>query len=266
MHVSSRTAWLAQGICNFEHRAVVVAQRLLVFGGPFGDHKPVVVDGLDLQVVVKLCNALELFKRFSVHDRAEQFACLTGRAKYQPIPVLDELGARHERPPVVVVQKAVGDQLIQVFEARLGLDQNDEMIARQVFKAALLGAQAGQYWIDVRDPLCVLLVFQLFKQFNPNACQDRSIFARTVVFKGANLQFLRQDIELEAVEMRQHNTRHFQRINISKLPLDLQSLAGRLEERQIKSRVVRDQYTVAQEGKELVQCLRQVGRIGYGLI
>ena len=66
--------------------------------------------------------------------------------------------------------------------------------------------------------------------------------------------------------MRQHDARHFQCVDVSKLALNIQFFARCLEERQVKPCVVCDQHAVTHKRKELVQRFGQVGCIGNRLV
>ena len=132
VHVTGRTARFAQRIGQLQNRAVIVAQRLFVLRDALGNHKPVVVDGLDFQIVVEIRNAFELLERFALDHRVKQLARLTGRTKNQSLAVLDKLGTRHQRTTVKMIEKTVRNELVQVFQSDLILHQNDEMVTRQI--------------------------------------------------------------------------------------------------------------------------------------
>ena len=132
MHVTGRAARFAQRVGQLQNRAVIVAQRLFVLRDALGNHKPVVVDGLDFQIVVEIRDALEFLERFALDHRVKQLTRLTGRTENQSLAVLDELGTRHQRTAVKMIQKTIRNELVQVFQADLILYQNDEMMAGQV--------------------------------------------------------------------------------------------------------------------------------------
>ena len=227
MYVTGGAARFSQFIRQAENIAVPVAQLLLVLRHTLCDHEVVIADRLNLQIVVKRRQPLDLLPRLALGQRAEHLARLTRRAENQSLTVTDEFAARHNGALVVIFQKALGNQLIQVAQSRLVLHQNDKVIARQVFQLVLAVGRRRQHRIDIRSRNRVHLLPEPFQQLDVNAAEHGGILARAVVLKRADLQLLRQNVQLELVHVRQHQAAHLEGINACKLPLDAQSLAGR---------------------------------------
>ena len=80
MHIPGGRHRFVQGIPQFQHRAVEVPQLLFVLGRAVFQHKPVVVDGLDLQEIIEGCDLLQLIPGFALDDGGKQLAGLAGRA------------------------------------------------------------------------------------------------------------------------------------------------------------------------------------------
>ena len=197
MHVAGRAAGLTQFVRETQDVAVPVAQLLFVLCHALFDHKAVVADGLDLKIIVEGGEALELVPLRVTGQRAEYLARLARGAKDQPLAVADELAARHDRPLVVIFQKALGDQLIKVPEPRLIFHQNDEMVARQIFQLVLAVGRRSEHGVDIRHRDRMHLVFEPRQEFDKNSPQHGCVLARAVVLERADLQLFGQNIQLE---------------------------------------------------------------------
>ena len=70
------------------------------------------------------------------------------------------------------------------------------------------------------------------------------------------------------MQMRQHQTAHFQRVDRGKVPLDLQPLAGCAQKPHIKARVVRDEriFALARPRNEFRHRFGKLGRVRDRLI
>ena len=180
----------------------------------------------------------------------------------------NQLRARHDRALVVIFKKALGDQLIKVSEPRLIFHQNDEMIPRQVFQLVLAIGRRGENRVDICRRYRVQLVLEPCKELDKNAPQHGRILACAVVLKRADRQFFRQYVELELMQMRQHQTAHFQRVDRGKVPLDLQPLACRAQKPHIKARIVRDEriFALARPRKEFRHRFGKLGRVRDRLV
>ena len=107
-----------------------------------------------------------------------------------------------------------------------------------------------------------------FQQLDVNAAEHGGILARAVVLERADLQLLRQNVQLELVHVRQHQAAHLKGINARKLPLDAQSLAGRPQEAHIEACVVRHErvLSLACPFEEFRHGFIEVGRVRYRLV
>ena len=81
----------------------------------WAEHKAVVGQGLDLQVVIPGRNALQLPPVLPPDDGLVQLPCFAGGAKDQALPVLVDLALGHDgEVPVEVVQVRQRDELIEI--------------------------------------------------------------------------------------------------------------------------------------------------------
>ena len=104
MHVGSRDHRLAQFPAEAQNRAVIVLQDLFPADAAVFDQKGVVADRLDLEIVVKGGNFLQLFIALAAHDGAVQFAHPAGRADQKAVPVGLKQASRDIRRTVKVLQ------------------------------------------------------------------------------------------------------------------------------------------------------------------
>ncbi len=153
----------------------------------------------------------------------------------------DEFAARHNGALVVIFQKALGNQLIQVAQPGLIFDQNDKVEARQVFQLVFAVGRRGEHRIDVRRRDRVHLVLEPREQLDENAAEHRGILACAVMLERADLKLLGEDVQLKFMQMRQHEAAHFERVDAGELPLDAKPFARCPQKAHIEACVVRDE-------------------------
>ena len=119
VYVASGDHGLVQLLAQPHDFAVEIAQRFLILGRAFLQHKGVVADGLDFQIIVKARDAQKLRVPRAAHHRAEQFARLARAAHDQPFPVFFDQAARNARTAAVMVQVRLAHQAVEVGHARL---------------------------------------------------------------------------------------------------------------------------------------------------
>ena len=90
VHVARGDNRLAELFAQADDRAVEFTQLFLILDLAIADHKRVVADRLDLQVIVKFRDAAQLRPGRAVEHGAEQLARLAGAAKQEPFAVLHE--------------------------------------------------------------------------------------------------------------------------------------------------------------------------------
>ena len=180
----------------------------------------------------------------------------------------DELAARHDGPLVVVFEEALGNELVQVTQSRLVLHQNDKVAAREVFQLVLAVGGRGQHRIDIRRGDSVHLVFQACQQLDEDAAQHGGILAGAVVLERAHLELLCQQIELEFIQVRQHQAAHLQRVDAGELPLDGKPSHRGTQKAHIEARVVRHERILSLPCpfKEIGNGGIDVGRIRDGFV
>ena len=142
------------------------------------------------------------------------------------------------------------------------------MVARQVFQLVLAVGRRGKHGVDIRHRDRVHLVFEPCQELYKDAPQHGRVLARAVVLERANREFLGQNVQLELMQMRQHQAGHFQRVDRGKVPLDGQAFARRAQETHIKARIVRDKRVLPLPCpcEELGHRLVEIGRVRDRLI
>lgn len=132
--ISSGHHWLAHLMGELYDGSVKVSQLLLVpRHGPSvlvrAQHKGVVADGLDLQVIIPGGNPFELRPGGTAGHRLEELPCLAGRAHKKSLSVLvDEAFGHHwVLFALKVFQMGFGYQLIEIAQTGLISGQDNEM-------------------------------------------------------------------------------------------------------------------------------------------
>ena len=120
---------LAQLLAQRHDAPVEVPQLLLAFRQSLPEHEGVIADRLNFQIIVEGRDALDLLVGPVGGHGPEQLARLAGAADNQPFPVLLDIETGHVGVAVEIADVAVGDQVVQVLHALLGLAQKDDMIA-----------------------------------------------------------------------------------------------------------------------------------------
>ena len=136
MDVAGGDNGLIQLPAQLQDGAVIILQYRLVLDPAVFHQKTVVADGLDLQIVVKLCDLFQLFFLRAVHHRAVQLAHAAGGADEQSLPVLQKQAFGDGGAAVEIFQVGLGDHLIQVFQSRPVFGQHDHVVGLGHVRAA----------------------------------------------------------------------------------------------------------------------------------
>ena len=117
MHVTGCNNWFIELFTNPKDGFIVFNQLIAVLRPAGLNHKFIVAQRLDFQIIIKGCNVAQLFKRFPLDNRLEQFPCFTGTADQQPFPVFHNLTLWGAGPAVIILNMCAGNQFIQVFQS-----------------------------------------------------------------------------------------------------------------------------------------------------
>ena len=145
---------LVQLLANAHNGAVVLPQALHV-GVAVAHHEHVVAQGLDFQVVVVGGDFAQVVEGLPLHHGPEQLAGLAGAAHQQALPVLVQQALGGAGIAVEVVEMSLGDEAVQVFQARVVLHQQNHVVGPQ-----LLGVAAGQGAVYLIHPVDVVVMLE----------------------------------------------------------------------------------------------------------
>ncbi len=267
MHVTCGAYRLAQLLAQADDGAVIVPQLLHGAHRPVSQHKHVVADRLDLQIIVEGGDALELLPiLMAVRQCLKQFSRLAGRADDQTLPMGHQLSFGDDRPLVEIFQVGQGDQLEQVLQPQLVFRQQDDVLGSAVDLAAA-GPQLQHLAVDLLEPGDAQFLLHLFEKGNQHVAYHGRIVAGPVVVESRQIQILGHNVQLELVELRQKILGQDQRIHISGRKNKSRRGAAPADEADVKLRVVGRQRPSVDEPQERLQrlpWLRGVTQHGVG--
>ena len=245
VHVRGGDDRLAELLAEPVDRAVVVLEDRGVADGAVVDQKGVVADGLDLEVVVERGDLFELLAARARHDRAVELAHAAGRADEDALAVLQEQAFGHGGHAVEVFEVGLADHLVQVFQARAVLDQQDHVVR-------LRHVGAPQRVVDGLDVVhgARALLAEHRQEFPHHARHDQRVVGGAVVVEGGQAEVVRDDVELEALELRAQGLAERERVEEDGAEADAAALRGGGHEAHVEVGVVGDDGPVADEGHE----------------
>ena len=129
MHVARSHHRQAQLFAQADDHAVQLPQLLHILHPALADQKGVVAHGLDFQIVIKPCDAGQLFLVRPFQHSAKQLARLASRAYDHAFAVFLNIRARHMRAAAEILEMSVADQMVDVPKALLRGGQQHDMIA-----------------------------------------------------------------------------------------------------------------------------------------
>ena len=135
MHITGSHHRLVKLFSQLYDPPVILLKILLCIGRTvlISQHKCIVADGLDLQIIIKFYNTGDILVGSAPHQCPKQFSCLTGRAEKQSFPVFHIQALGYPRPSGIIVKMRLGDQPVQIDPPCIVLSQNDGMVGRQLF-------------------------------------------------------------------------------------------------------------------------------------
>ena len=203
VHVAGGNDRLVQIFAQLDDRAVEVFDVLFAVHLAVPHHVGVVAQRLDLKNIVVGRDLFQFFIAGAIHDGPVQLAGFAGGSEQQAVPVFVQKTPRHPGLFEKVVHMGFADDLVQIFQAHLVLDQNDEVVIL-LFQHLAVAAKAG---VDLTD-LCYLLFFQVIQHDPEDAAQRGRILTGTVGLVGRQLQMLVDGALLVVVQAGVHGLRH----------------------------------------------------------
>ena len=169
--------------------------------------------------------------------------------------MLDEQALRYGRVAVEVLEIGLGDHLIEILEPGTVFHQQDHVIALGDVGALELMVD-GLYIVN---GLCALLM-EHREKLPHHARDDHSVVRGAVVVKLRQAEGVGDDIELEALELRQQRLRQRERIEEHRGELQPLPVRRGGHEADVKMRIVRDDGTVTDEVDEHLHGFFFLGR------
>ena len=262
MDVAGGDHRLVQVLPQPDDGAVEVFDPLDAVHAALPDHVFVVAQRLHFQQVVIGGDLFQLLVGAALHHGAVQLAGLAGRGDDEPFAVLVQQAAGHPRLFEKVVQMGLADDLVQVFQSRLVLDQQDDVV---VFFAQHLpvAAKAGVDAADVGD----LLFLQITEHNAEDAAQSPGVLTGTVGLVGGQLQVLVDGALLIVVQAGVHGLGHGQGVDVGGLKLDAAAPRGRPQKADVEAvGVVGYQHPAPGKVQKGLQGLPFCGGVGHHLV
>ena len=221
VHVTGSNDRLVQILAQLDDGAVEFLDPLLAVHLAIPHHIGVVAQRLDLKDIVVSGDFFQFLVAGAVHDGAVQLARFTGAGEQQAVPVLVQQAAGHTGLFEEVVDVCFTDDLVQVFQAHLVFDQNDEVIVF-LFQHLAVAAKAGVDLADLRH----LFFRKVVQHHAEDASQCSGVLAGAVRFVGRQFQMLIDGSLFIVVQTRVHGLCHGQSVDIGRFQLDAAALGS----------------------------------------
>ena len=243
--VARRDDHFAELLAQVQDRAVIVLQHGLVLDHAVFHQKAVVADRLDLQIVVKRRDLFQLLVACALHDGAVQLAHAAGRADEDALAVLDQQALRDRGDAVEILQIALRDHLVEVLQTLAVQNQQDHVIG-------LGHIRAPQRVIDRLDVVHSLrpLGGEHGQEFAHDARDDHRVVRGAVMVELRQVQVVRHDVELEALQLRAQRLGERERVKEHRRKADVVPSGRRAHEADVEVGVVRDDRPIADEVHE----------------
>ena len=95
--------------------AIELAEAFIVCNGAFRHKETVIANGLNLEIIIKFHDLLDLGSGFIFDDRAHQFPCLTRGTHDQPLAVLFQFRLGNSGKASIIIEVAVRNQFVKIF-------------------------------------------------------------------------------------------------------------------------------------------------------
>ena len=263
VHVAGGDHRLVQVLAQLYDRAVEVLDLLLAVHLALAHHVGIVAQRLDLQNVVVGGDLFQFLIGGAVHDGTIQLTGLAGTGEQQAVPVLIQQAAGHPGLFKEVVDVGLAHDLVQILQAHLVLDQDDQVVIL-LFQHLAVAAQAGVDLADLRH----LFFFQVLQHHTEDAAQCGGILAGAVCLVGGQLQMLVDGALLVVVQAGVHRLRHGQGVDIGHIfQRDAAALGGGPQKTHIEGvHIVAHQNAAPRKLEKRFQRFLLTGGIGHHLV
>ena len=198
MDVTGGADGFPQLLAEADDDTVEFPQVLLASCLAVAEHEGVVAQGLNFQIVVKGCNALQFVPILVIHHSLEQLAGFAGGADDQALPMGHQLAFWDGGHPLEIFQVGCRNQLVEVFQAHLVPGQNNDVFGKTVGLAAQR-PQLFHLLIDGLEGVDPPLM-EHFPERDQHVAHCGGIVAGPVVVEGGQVQMLRHNVQLVLAE------------------------------------------------------------------
>ena len=210
-------------------------------------HKCIVSERLDFQIIVEINKSCNLRFRCISKNCLIQFSRLTGTSDQKPIPVFEKKTFRYTRTTAIIFQVRLADKLIQINSPDLISCKNNCMVSWQLL-----------YRIDRNISLLIqcihiinIALFQHFHKSYKNFCRTCCIIHCPVVMIQRYANCFGNCIQFKTVQRWQKKTRHTDCIDICILLWKPLSLAVFNDKAHIKICIMRHHDSTLTKFQEL---------------
>ncbi len=232
VNVACGTHRPVQGLAQLHNGPVKVLQHLHIghLGLPvfvWAEHKEVVAQGLDFQVIVPGGHPFQLLPLPLIGHRLVELTSLTGRAQNQSLPIFLDLAFQHERVAAEVLQMGVRDQAVEIAQALLVFGQHNEMVGsgRPLALGHPFHEHRGHGRIDGGQGGDALLL-QHLEHGDEHLPHHLGVIAGPVVLEGRQVQSVGHRIQLVIAKAGQQAMAQGHRVQIGIGKLLIQPAAG----------------------------------------
>ena len=200
MHIPCGYHGLAQFFPETDNNTVKVLQVLHGAHFPLTQHKHVVADRLDLQIIIKRSDALEFVPAFMLDHRLKQFARFAGGANDQTFAPFYQLCFWNNWLPLEIFEIRQGNQLVHIVHAQLVLGQNDHMPGPAVGLAQR--AEFEHFLVDFLDSGNPTRTEHI-KKGRQHIAHRRTVIAGAMMVESGQFQPFGHHIQLKMRQLRQ---------------------------------------------------------------
>ena len=219
------------------HDLLIQADQIVLRleGGPFSpQHKFVIAQRLNLQVVVEVHQSRNLLIRGRPHQRLIELSGLAGGSYDQSLPVLLEHAFGDSGHPGKIIHMGPGYHPVQIHPANLIFRQNNHMVGRQLLNGVRVQGTHPVDAVQVENIPLFQHLHKLHENFRGTACV---VHGPMMIFQ-RHIQGFRHCVQLETVQLGQQNPGQRHRIHHGELAGQALALAVFADEAHIEARIV----------------------------
>ena len=251
----------SHGAAKVQDAAVEVLQHIHRGHAALVHEKAVVGQRLDLKIIVEGRDLAKLCVALAAHHRAVKLAHAAGRAHQDSLPVLLQQAFGDPRGLVEILEIRLGDHLIEVLQPLAVENQKDHVVG--LFHIAAFEAVVNGF--DVVEGFGPLGP-KLGKELVHDAGHDHRVVRSPVMVELREVQAVRDDIQLEALQIRKQRLAQGQGVQEDGVKVQALALGRGTHKAGIEVGVVGDQGPVPGIVQESLHGFLLAGSVGHVLI